>query len=981
MPGAELFAPLPPGTPRVFALAPGADFAQSLLAGLHARTQAPQTLARTQIYVNTERARRRLTTLAEGASVSLLPGIHPITAIADLVPDLPPADPALRRNLALAQLVRAALKADPTLAARTSAYPLAESLTELSGEIQVEGIDPAAFQTLDPGELAAHWTRSLEFLNLIGTVLADPQAPQLDAEARLRRAVETLAETWAHTPPQHPVIIAGSTGSRGATALLMQAVAQLPQGAVVLPGLDSDLPEAVWEALWETGLTAPVDHPQWGLARICRRLGVDPRAVPQWVETAPTPRNRLVSLALRPAPITDQWRAEGPALAPQIPAATDALTLLEADDPKTEALALALLLRGAVEKGQTAALITPDRQLTRRVTAALDRWGLAADDSAGRPLDLTPPGSFLRLTAELLNGAPGPAPLLALLKHPLTASTQGPTRGLHLGQTARLEALLRRHGTPAVTAEWLDAQPAEDLDPTWVTWLSDVLPDPPHDLPLPELLTHHMTLAERLAAGPGQDGSGALWEAQAGEVAAAALAELHTHAAAGGTVPLAEYPRLFRAILAARDVPDAPYAPYTTITIWGTLEARTQSADLMLLAGLNEGSWPRLPTPDLWLSRGMRDALGMPLPEQRIGLSAHDFQQAICGPQVVLSRALRAGEAPTVPARWLLRLTNLLAGLPPEGPAALKAMRQRGRHWLDLAKTLDRPEADQPRAPRPGPIVPPAAFPKALPVTAIDRLIRDPYAVYASTILKLRRLDPLTPAADAMLRGTLAHRVMERFIAATPGPLPADARTRLETAIRETLTQAVPWPAMRTLWERRLMALTDFILEGEVTRRALADPQLTEARGQIRVTGTAEPFTLTARLDRLDRRGPLAAIYDYKGGLPSAAEAKAFHKQLPLEAGIALRGGFEGAPITEVAALQLIGLSKGGAVLDLDTGRDALDTDWADLTTLISAYQSGTHPMVARLRPKFAHETGDHDHLARRGEWDDSDTAQPVVLT
>ena len=261
-------------------------------------------VARPDHNTDSARARRRLTTLAEGASVSLLPGIHPITAIADLVPELPPADPALRRNLALAQLVRAALKADPTLAARTSAYPLAESLTELSGEIQVEGIDPAAFQTLDPGELAAHWTRSLEFLNLIGTVLADPQAPQLDAEARLRRAVETLAETWAHTPPQHPVIIAGSTGSRGATALLMQAVAQLPQGAVVLPGLDSDLPEAVWEALWETGLTAPVDHPQWGLARICRRLGVDPRAVPQWVETAPTPRTRLVSLALRPAPIT-----------------------------------------------------------------------------------------------------------------------------------------------------------------------------------------------------------------------------------------------------------------------------------------------------------------------------------------------------------------------------------------------------------------------------------------------------------------------------------------------------------------------------------------------------------------------------------------------------------------------------------------------------------------------------------------------------
>lgn len=983
---AELFPPRAPGTPRVFALPPGADFARGLVSGLTARAMDPQTLARTRIYVNTERARRRVLSLFEAGPVTLIPRVAPLAALTDDVPDLPPVEPPVRRRLQLAQLVRQAIAADPTLAARTTAYPLAESLADLAADLQIEGVPVARLLTLDTQDAAGHWARSLEFIRLIGAVL-DPAAEgmaTLDPDARMRAAVDAMVTGWATDPPRYPVIVAGSTGSRAVTADFMAAVARLPQGAVVLPGLDPHVPPEVWQTLAETGLNASIDHAQWGLARICNKLGVDPGAVPWWDDAlAPAPaRARLVSLALRPAPVTDQWLAEGPLLAKDLAGATQGLMLIEAPDPLAEAAALALRLRQAVAEGQTAALITPDRVLARRVTAALDRWGLAPDDSAGRPLDLTPPGVFLRLTADLLEGPPGPVALLSLLKHPLTASGDGPARGRHLGETAKLERAVRHQSTPVVTLDWLAAHGAV-LDPAWIQWLSVLLAQNiSSTVPLEDIVHAHLTLAAHTAGGPeaplGQ--GGALWSEAAGAAALAAITDLETHAAAGGTLPLAEYRPLLRAVLANTDVPDAPYTPHPDIAIWGTLEARTQTADVLLLAGLNEGTWPRLPPPDPWLSRQMRDTVGLPLAERRIGLSAHDFQQAVGGSQVVLSRALREGEAPSVPARWVLRLTNLLDGLPPQGPRVLHAMRDRGDQLLRLAIHLEQPTQTLDRAQRPAPLVPPGAFPTELPVTQVDRLIRDPYTVYASTVLGLRPLDPLRPEADALQRGIQAHTVMQRFIEATRNGLPEDAEVLFDRILRDSLRTEVPWPAMRALWQHRLQKLRTFILQTEVERRTHATPSLLEAKGAATLEGTPSIFTVTAKADRIDVHRDGIAIYDYKGRLPSQKEAASFHKQLPLEACIALRGGFETGDAAHILALDLIGLSGNGDILSLEHDADTLARTWADLAALISLYQSGQAPMVARLRPKLVTHEGRYDHLARRGEWADGDPAEPQAL-
>ena len=354
---------------------------------------------------------------------------------------LPPAIPPLRRRLELAKVVSGLLEAQPDLAPRAALYDLSDSLAKLMDEMQGEGVLPEAISRLDVSNHSAHWSRTQRFLQIISPYFADTSAP--DTEARQRMAVLRLAEKWQAKPPAWPVIVAGSTGSRGTTALLMQAVAGLPQGALVLPGYDFDLPAPVWNQL--SDVMTSEDHPQYRFRHLLDILQKTPGDVQPWRNVPPpdAARNKLVSLALRPAPVTDQWLVEGPGL-PDLATATQDVTLLEASSARIEALSIALILRDAAQAGTTAALISPDRNLTRQVTAALDRWGIVPDDSAGRPLALTPPGRFLRHIVGLMGRKLTSDALLAVLKHPLALS--GSERGLHLRLTRELELRLRRKG-------------------------------------------------------------------------------------------------------------------------------------------------------------------------------------------------------------------------------------------------------------------------------------------------------------------------------------------------------------------------------------------------------------------------------------------------------------------------------------------------------------------------------------------------------
>ncbi|WP_380055872.1 double-strand break repair protein AddB [Falsihalocynthiibacter sp. SS001] len=961
-------------TPRIFGVAPGCDFPAELVNGLlhRYRDQPPEELARVHLVVNTQRMKRRVTALFAQHGALLLPKISLLTNLAmGVAAEIPPAVSPLRRRLELTQLIAQLLDQQPDLAARGALYDLADSLATLMDEMQGEGVDPERISSLDVTDQSGHWARSLEFIRIVKRYFGDTKE-ELDQEARQRMIIDALIASWEEHPPKDPIILAGSTGSRGATHKLMVAVANLPKGAVILPGFDFDMPAEIWGGM-DDALTAE-DHPQYRFHKLLNSMDQSKDDVRRWSGNEPPcpERNALVSLALRPAPVTDQWMSEGRHL-PDLTAACENVSLIEAPSARAEAGAIALRLREAVELGQTAALITPDRTLTRQVTAALSQWKIEPDDSAGSPLALSAPGRFLRHISSLMGRKITSEVLLTLLKHPL-ANTGSDQRGEHLRLTRELELKLRRYGPPHPNAGdlrvWASSDKVKGAN-EWVEWLIDALFGLADvgPAPLEDQLITHLEAAEKFAAGPAPCKPSELWQKKAGEEALKAVQSLHAEAAYGGVFAPQDYMDLFNAVLAKEVVRD-PIQPHPNIMMWGTLEARVQGADLVILSGLNEGVWPEAPKPDPWLNRKMRHDAGLLLPERRIGLSAHDFQQAVCAPEVWITRAIRNAESETVPSRWVNRLVNLLEGLPETGgKTALSQMRARGEVYIDMFAALETPAAPIEGEKRPSPKPPALARPRQLSVTRIKTLIRDPYAIYAQYILGLRPLDPLKQEANAPLRGTILHSIFEEVVRDIP--ITELTKETLMQVADKTLEEHVPWPAAQRIWRAKLARVADWFVASERSRQENATPTFFEKRGKIKLDRL--DFKLSGIIDRIDiANDGRAIIYDYKTTPPTPKVEKLFDKQLLLESAMLELGAITGVEGVSVGRAAYIGIGANPGTRDADLKETTTIDIWAELHELISKYLSAEQGFTSRRAISVEAHYGDYDHLARFGEWDDS---------
>ncbi|WP_425039999.1 double-strand break repair protein AddB [Primorskyibacter sp. S187A] len=961
----------PTEIPRLFALPCGVDFGAEVVRGLQDRMRLsqPEDMARVELIVNTLRMQRRITAAFDASPASFLPKIRLITSLVPEEASAQEQPSALAHRLGLVALVRPFLEAQRDFAPSSSAFDLADSVAGLMAEMEEEGVSLEALSNLTVSEQSKHWDRALSFLQIVLQY-----AEQNSTGPTARDTIDTLLRDWETSPPQHPIIIAGSTGSRSPAHRLMQAVARLPQGAVILPGVDTEMPRHGWRALASSKIQE--DHPQHRILALSRDLGLEVTDLPTWTHTAaPSPaRNALASLALRPAPVTHAWLKEGPHLQ-ALDQALEDVTLVEAQTLRDEALAIALRLRKAADEGTSTALISPDRTLTRLVTAMLDQWGILPDDSAGIPLHLTAPGRFLRHVADLRSDRITAEKLLIVLKHPLCHSVAG--RNEHLRHTRDLELHLRAEGPPFPDARMILEFSQAIGAPDWGEWLVACLfADAPEDgaRPLAQQLLGHRGAAERLAAGIAAEGTGGLWEQLPGMAARRAMDGFAEAAPKGPDVTAQEYLALFQAILSREQQRDRD-AGHPHIRIWGTLEARVMDAELLILGGLNEGSWPEAPAPDPWLNRAMRKEAGLLLPERRIGLSAHDFQQALGAKTVWLTRALRSDGAETVPSRWLNRLTNLLGGLPETGAPALKAARRRGAYWMALGQQFEAVARIAP-AYRPSPRPPLDARPKKLSVTQIKTLVRDPYAIYARQTLGLRPLEPLAKTADAAMRGITVHRALEAFI--EDGEISQEAFLRTTAA---TLAEDVPWPEMRVLWQARLKRISEQFIADERLRQSEGHPVEFEPAGRSTIPHL--DFTLTAKADRIDLQSDgRIALYDYKTGhVPTHAEQRRFDKQLQLMAAMAEAGAFEKLPATPVAKAEYLGLGLSPKIVSAPFGDGGPAQTWAELMDLIEAMQSPGFGFTSRRAMQRDNDPGTYDHLARFGEWDTTRNVTPEDLT
>ena len=866
-------------------------------------------------------------------------------------------------------------------AARGSPIPLHHALNsagELGGfldEAITQGADLSRLTELAPADLAAHWNEVVSFLNIVAVQwpkLLETENVIEAAEGRDRN-LRALARKLAEAPPNTPVIAAGSTGSIPATAELLKTIAFLPAGAVVLPGLDTSLDEEGWRTL-------DPSHPQFGLKRLLANIGASRDDVIPWSplpESYParTDRIRFISEALRPPPATDAWLEFIESAGAEAPKGLNNVSLIEARNLREEALVIACAMREALDVPERkTALVTPDRALARRVAAELSRWDIVVDDSAGAPLSGTAPGTFLALLARAAAERMAPLPLLALLKHPLAAGGEEPMQFRRSVRELEIESLRGLRPDPDLegVAHRLENKKIRGSLRLWFARVSRLLDQMATamqrmDADLGELAQLHASAAETLAATPSKSGAERLWSGPAGEAAAALLSELSRDGAGISLHPASHYADVFQELVQLRAV-RPNYNLHPRLAILGPLEARLLDFDLVILGGLNEGKWPAQTSSDPWLSRPMRNALGLESPERRIGLSAHDFASLAASPMVLLTRSQKENGSPAVPSRWLMRLKQLASGL---GPEKLLSARSDLMKW---AAELDRADPVK-RATRPAPAPPVAARPRSLSVTEIETWIRDPYAIYARHVLRLRPLDPIDQEPGPAERGSAIHRAMERFLTLFPGALPHDALDELSRLGRQAFVDAGAGASALALWMPRFERAARWFLAYESRRRKNIERSFVEAKGVWKIPSSLG-FELRGRADRIDLfPGGKADILDYKSGrVPTNRQIQQLlSPQLPLEGAMLLAGAFADITISGLANFVHVKLTGGDPpgcelVAELDANQSAEQAGRL-LAQLVQRYEQPAESYRSRVAPFRMREAGDYDHLARVVEW------------
>lgn len=1058
------------GEPRVFTIPSGVPFLAALadamltgrlIPGLAHDPADPLALATTTIYVPTRRAARVLRSeIADwiGKGSAILPVIRPLGETDDdsgffdetdpVALDLNPPVAPVHATLRLADLVLAWKRALPKAiidhlqgsplvapANPADAIWLGRSLYDLIQSVESEEADFAGLDGLVDDSLQQWWQLTSEFLRIARDYWPATLAEHGQSSPGRHHNALLDAETRRIAAGGHagPVIVAGSTGTRPSTARLIAAVSRLPQGAVVLPGLDQHMRSDHWQLIeqaaqplsgadgWKADQLTPItirSHPQYGLLHLLSFLGLNASAVSTIPELA-TPdqvlqtRARLVSLALLPPFATSAWSESG-----VLPDETDValafvgVDLIEAANQREEAAALAAAMRQALEPTPElaepkVALVAPDRNLARRVVIELSRYGIEANDSGGLPLTKTEAGNLARLVVHVAFAPGDPVALAALIKHPLARFGLDTESARHLGSL--VERLALRGGAGAADIDDLPGLLADRAGkrqdrhaPQWLARITDAEFESAEFhvrriaealSPLTSLLLHGLQTTSGMSLSPEfpvarlasatasameriavdeTESLASLWSSEAGEALSTILLETRDSQTAL-VLNGHEWISALEALLSGHMVKPAS-GGHSRAFIWGALEARLQHVDTLILASLNEGTWPAPGAEDAFLSRTMKAAIGLEPPERRVGQAAHDFQMAMGSPHVVLSRSERVGKSPTVPSRWLQRLLAVA------GPAVARDMRRRGDAILDHVRSRDQ-VIGVASAKRPEPRPPAALQPGSYSFSEVGKLRRDPYSIYARRILKLDPVDAFVADPGPRERGTLFHAILEGFIRdATPGELTSQRLMQIADGLFEQ--QDLP-DHVSAVWRHRIDQASKALEHWEAGREPGTVRRLVECRGRIAVSPDVSVSGIADRIDVLS--DGTAALIDYKTGTtPSRKVARTLiDPQLALEAYTLMNGGFAGVDAMQVSELLYVRLTGKEKFVDrIDDAPEArtrgeplLPNELAmkaaqELTGLVAALKSGQRGFMSRVIPESARSYGgDFDHLARVAEW------------
>ncbi|MGB7334814.1 MAG: double-strand break repair protein AddB [Salaquimonas sp.] len=896
------------------------------------------------------------------------------------------------------------------------ALHMANELARFMDQIETEEADWQSIKAITGEDsFSGWWQLTLEFLHIIME-----QWPQFLAAGNMinpaafrNQVIDFRIKELQRQGGNGFVLAAGTTGSIPATARLLAAIKNLPNGSIILPGLDKDLPDNIIKRFIDTDEMSDEGvistHPQFGLVRLLSKLKTCHAEVTPLGAQAEqfTLRDEIINTVLLPAEDSQLWMD----LRKQyhedaITQAFENVSLIEATSEYQEALAVALVLREALDDPQkTAALVTPDRKLARRVSSELERFNIQIDDSAGEALLISKPASFLRHILRSVFTGDDPVSLSSFLKSDLLVL--GKERGSSKSLQELLELLLVRDAislpnlkdlasatakrrTEIETTTYSPKQLRNLDDEDWIEielatkTISETLTPlialstASGEINPSELMNALRSCAVKLSSDANRVSH--LFDDVGGPELSSLLDKHCEDRNTGFTFKPQEAPSVFDALVAGNRTRKVGRTR-ARLHIYGALEARLQHSDVLILGGLNEGIWPQSPNDDPYLNRPMRSELQLPLPERRIGLAAHDFSQFSGARQVYYTRSKRTDDTPAIASRWLQRLKTFL------GANQIEVLSNRGTYYLDLAKQIDQARHPEPPLKRPAPKPPVSTRPKRLSITEIETWIRDPYAIYAKHILKLRKLPPLIREADPALRGTIYHNTLASFITCWPGPIDDQAKAKLsEIADREFSSHNLP-AEIKAVWRPRFDAVGEGFLNWQKERweKIRSSHCEIDLASEIEATG----FFLHGRADRIDelKDGSLAII-DYKtGNTPSVKQAKTLSPQLSLEAALAARGKADSISKAPISELLYVRLKAGNEFKadDISKGKDKhgnectpgelAEITYEELIQQIIAYQSEDQPYVSLYAPQPNKSyAGDYDHLARIREWSLSDT-------
>ncbi len=846
------------------------------------------------------------------------------------------------------------------------ALSLAKDLAELIDEAAQQNLSFSKLENIVPEQFSEHWQQTLEFLKIITEHWPDilKSRNMIDGVERKKLIIKAKINHWKSIKTKQKIVIAGISVGYQSVLELIKSVLEFENGEVYLYGLDKYLSNEDWELIDQS-------HPQYELKTLLSYLNINRFDIKNYINPHNPEREKFISEVMLPAKATANWRKLK--LGSYGADALKGLSFIDCADDKQEALSIALILRETLTVPEkTAALITTDRNLARRVASELERWNIKIDDSAGKPLHLTPLGIFMRLIAQVVKGKCSDSLLLTLAKNPFVRLSKEP---LALIKDVRNWEYQERMPSFSEDEKTIDSKTC-----IWMNELKQAL-QPLYELyqepkiSFYSLLKTHLEVAQNLCSDNNTNGEILLWKSDEGKNAADFFSLLLQQADVIKEIEPEQYLALLTILMSSKTIRYS-YGMHPRLKILGPIEARFNRFDTVIVGAVNEGFWPEIPSSDPWLSRPMKSTINMPLPEKNIGVLCADFCQFMCADTVYVTRAERSNSAPTNKSRWLLRTEIVLRACEIE-PELLK-----NDKYVQLARILDTPiksEKIMPPAPKP-PVV---ARPRTLSASSVETLMRDPYEVYAKRILKLKPLNDLEETLDAREYGNIVHKVLERFNNKYATNLPDNALEELTKIGVDEFSKASISSEIKAFWWPLFENTAHWIIKTEQNYRNDIKKVYSEVKGEIKYDAPAGKFTITARADRIDitKDGKINVI-DYKTGTPRSKNEidSGYAPQLPIEGLIATKGGFykeidgkkiniNSAEINDLVYWKLGDKVIHHSVINDKNGLNLIEETSERLHTLISKFDFETTPYLARPNPKHLPAYSDYEHLARVKEW------------